>query len=252
MKTYSLSGHISEERSNSLIELSKMSLFLDKVFEQKFCKFDGMNLNLGKKNSLIIPFDPLKCRNSVLKEKKAFWGILSQNESNDIFPVKGDAFRQTWMVSREKDLTQLNFNIYNHPDLYEQNIHLELIDYLKGFIPLLENFDTIMLNSLQITSYADFYSAIGIERRIALPCFSNGGFMEWVHIISPLAYEKYFTKEVLLGAPAYKTQELENGIVMLMNYANPFECETAETIERIIALNKYFWEHNLLVPTKME
>lgn len=245
---YSIEGRVREKRKNSLIAIEKMDEIVTKILEQPFGAFTHMNLDFNKDVYGYKTFEKEHFRKVILRENKKFWGDLTIDFTPPPLGVTIEHPHQDWTLTRDKSLTQLIIDLYDYENLYEEGVHTKLLEYLKGFIPLFEQFDSAALGVTGGKSYPDFYTEIGINVISSFGCFNNGGYMEWVHIMSPSCYDFYFTKEVLLNAPCYKTQELENGVVLLMNYENPFSRETEDTIARIKALNKYFLANNKIRP----
>jgi hypothetical protein len=71
-------------------------------------------------------------------------------------------------------------------------------------------------------------------------CFKY--FVSWLHIVSPLGYEKYFNREDFLGVPAYEVLEWDNGIIQIMTFENPLAFGIAENRQRVIDVTHYLNE----------
>ena len=68
-------------------------------------------------------------------------------------------------------------------------------------------------------------------------CFTTH--LRWVHFLGPRLYSLYLTKEDLLNTPAHKIEQLEQGIIEVMNYDNPFDCGSAATLKKMIVITEY-------------
>lgn len=71
-----------------------------------------------------------------------------------------------------------------------------------------------------------------------LPAFNF--MLGWAHLVSPRGIAPYYLPEDLLQAPAYRVQQLENGLIEMLVYPHPLAYELPENRQRIIELTRYF------------
>ena len=54
--------------------------------------------------------------------------------------------------------------------------------------------------------------------------------MQWLNVLSPLGYKKYYEKEDLLSAPFYDVREIAPDIVFIQAYKDPFNVDNEESL----------------------
>lgn len=64
--------------------------------------------------------------------------------------------------------------------------------------------------------------------------------LHWAQIVSPRGIAPYYLPEDLLQAPAYRVQQLENGLIEMLVYPHPLEYQLPENLQRYIELTRYF------------
>lgn len=130
------------------------------------------------------------------------------------------------------DLDNAYFSAGSSPDAATGERLSTLVTLTHRVAYLLPAFTRALAGSDQ--SPADLIEA---EHLPNLPgCFV---YVAWYHLVSPLGYERFYTQEDLLRAPAYSVRELEQGWIEIVSYADPWSYATRETQERIIALTHY-------------
>ena len=75
----------------------------------------------------------------------------------------------------------------------------------------------------------------------AMPLF--GPEMGWLHVLPAWSYPRHYDRDVLLGAPAYRVTEQDDGSIWIWVYENPLGYDTPDARASHIALNHYLQRH---------
>lgn len=70
-----------------------------------------------------------------------------------------------------------------------------------------------------------------------------GSCLQWYYLLSPRCYSEHYTREALLGAPAWSVQEWDNGWIELISFEDPLSYATPKSQQRIIEMTRYLDSH---------
>jgi len=114
-------------------------------------------------------------------------------------------------------------------------------DFHKLFRELLPLFPDIRSASafpgIKREELRDFKTSLGIKEQL-LPCVGYN--LTWIHINSPGDYHGFYTKEVLLNAPAYHIEEWDNDVIFTQAFKDPFSLDDPEVQRQYAALHNYY------------
>jgi hypothetical protein len=189
------------------------------------------------------PFAPFRqvWFNGVLEaqnyDRKKALNHLNKSKTNSIRLETDEPFKLRASISRNPKRNVIVVGMGNKV-LRELNIET-LIEYGKTIANLLPHFHNLQI---QVdTNLNEFYEEQDLEW---LPdCFGN--FLDFYHLMSPQAYEPYFTQSVLLTIPAHCVKELDHGWIEIISYADPLSYDQPQTRERIIEMTGYLNAHRL-------
>jgi hypothetical protein len=202
---------------------SPVTEVLTKLEANPFVTFQEMDLNNALK---LQPYDRKKAL-VTLKRGKEPSVELSAKEP---FSFKGSINRGDWRNTVLLRMANSQLKKVELPILF---------NYLKEIAELFPKFLFAEIKpDMQI---ADYYNENDLEWLPA--CFGN--FLNWYHLLSPLAYAPYYTREELLAVPAHRVRELDNGWIEIISYADPLSYDQPQTRERIIEMTGYLNAHRL-------
>lgn len=90
-----------------------------------------------------------------------------------------------------------------------------------------------------ISGLAALHQQYGLERPPA--CFTTD--LRWVHFLAPSYYTLFLSTEDLLATPAYHVEQTDT-LVIVRNYANPFEGYTPATLQQLAAITHHLRAKN--------
>jgi hypothetical protein len=216
----------------------------DIIIQEKAHKWEGKevaySLLQNLEQNLYVKFAKMSFGGELKSQAYKFDKALKHLMGDTTSSVKLTAetpFRFRGSIARGKVHNTVVLGMAN-PTL--SNLDLEqLLTYIRSFAKLLPNFYRAEL----VTDYKinEYYAEQNLKW---LPeCFGN--FLSWYHLLSPLAYEPYYTREELLGVPAHCVRELDNGWIEIISYADPLSYDQPQTRERIIEMTGYLNAHRL-------
>ncbi len=112
-----------------------------------------------------------------------------------------------------------------------------LFPYMRQITDLLPHFHH---------AYARADAFVGERRRaLGLPELpkSLDYSVDWYYLLTPAQYERDYTRETLLAAPAVSVREPKPGWVELICYEDPLSFEQPATLQRIVELTRYLDTH---------
>lgn len=137
-----------------------------------------------------------------------------------------------------RNLTDCSIGFYFSNQLMVDVVAIEnLREYLRNSRNILPNFSDAVITADDRDN--DFW--LDVAKTEPLPdCF--GSRLGWYHVISPRGYESFFRREDLLNTPALNVEELDDGTICILNYADPLDYSKPETTEKIIEITNYLTE----------
>ncbi len=140
-------------------------------------------------------------------------------------------------VSMGKFRTRCTLVLTFSTDHVPEHITAEaLIDFLRALwrkLPM-----ALQASAKADTEYSDVMMSNGMPGLIDIFDF----FISWLHWLSPAAYQRWYERGVLLGAPVFKAEEQSDGTIFLQAYPGPFDYLDVATIERMMVISTYLHE----------
>jgi len=216
--TISVTEH---ETSWILADTESAGKILELFERNPFGSFTGMDLDTSLK---MKPYS----REQILKElaKGEIAGINVGSEN----PVK------SWGAIKQNQLFDGFFLEIEPKDISKVNLRY-LKDYLRQWRKLFPKFSWADASADDRDN--DFW--LDVAKTEPLPdCF--GSRLGWYHVIGQRGYESFFRREDLLNTPALNVEELNDGTICILNYADPLDYSKPETTKKIIEITNYLTE----------
>ena len=165
-----------------------------------------------------LPFDPKEWKNHALNREQTIANIINFKDEKH--------FSLMFSIDKKRILVSLEINTSDHS--------INLMEIFRSFNQLMPSL---------IIGYCAMDGAYKLYDELKLPwtqnCFNLS--LGWSHLMSKSEYEEYYTKEVLLNAPAFKVEEREDESIFFQCYENPFEFE--KEVEQVKVISKYLNEN---------
>ena len=221
-------------------KVSPAAELLTKLETNPFVHFDKMKLDSASrtKPAEYQAYNYAKALANLVRHQD---GSVALHAEQSV-PLKATLNRGEWrntvmLATANKNLSKLG--------------HSQISSYLVELAALFPHFGFAEVQT--DGEIAEFYDENDLN--FVPPCF--GDFLSWYHLISPLAYEPYLSREEMLSIPAYRVQEVgDAGWIELVMYEDPLSYASPQTRECIIELTNYInerrhdWTANAARPQK--
>ena len=227
MSNYKIRFHATE-RDNPP-DLERRSSIAALLLQRSFGDYEVMCLDIDKYE--FVPFDEALLLEE-LKQRINFSIVLSSGVTDE--DIEG-SLSITWT----SDKNTHNFVIsIDHDDFVNSGEVGRFQNFVRGIAGLFTKLSEGVTRAIEFDD-ENYYGKHGLEHLDG--CFS--GYVAWIHILGAEHYGVYgYSKEDLLGAPAFRVQEWSDGTIFLMSYEDPFSWNERPTIEQIKKLNNYLLE----------
>jgi hypothetical protein len=170
-------------------------------------------------------------------DRKKALNHLNKGKTNSIRLETDEPFKLRASISRNPKRNVIVLGMGNKV-LRELNVET-LIEYGKTIANLLPHFHNLQIQT--DVNLNEFYEEADLEW---LPdCFGN--FLDFYHLMSPVAYEPYYSCAELLAVPAHHVRELENVWIEIITYREPLSYDQPEIRKQIIKMTEYLNTHRL-------
>lgn len=150
-------------------------------------------------------------------------------------------FRFDLAINRETNWIQISFIFDPAPYIELHGKEKCLTDFYKLFRALLPLFPVIKSASafpvVDREELRAYKTKLGIKEQL-LPCV--GYDLRWIKVTSPGDYHGFYTKEILLNAPAYHIEEWDNDVIYTEAFKDPYSLEDLEVQRQYAALHNYY------------
>ncbi len=209
------------EKNNRWQDDNPAAAILTKLEENPFASFAEMEFNYSQNWQ---PYDRVKALAALKKGKEPSLTLRTQTLIHWRGAIaKGDSRNTLTLGLTNQTLGELDLP--------------RLIDYTLELAKLMPKFERAEISAE--AKPGDFYK---LEQLKWLPeCFNS--FLKWYHLINPLGYEPYFSREEMLNIPAHQVRELENGWIEIISYPDPLAYNQPEARAKVIEITNYLNAH---------
>ena len=225
MGIYRLESNI----SCAIFTKDQLDAFMEKLMENPFGNYQFLMDNTTEELDT-FPFDQ-----SLLEKqftKKRTWDFTIHNNTDEgnfieILMMQGKRGGTINVIAQDESLYDQYQVFYNY-----------ILDIVNCIPPVSSAF-TYDANA----DLSGLYDELNLD--FAPACFK--AHLKWQHLLGPAYYTLFFTKEDLLNMPTYKVEELENGLINIVNYENPFDWNAKENKDRVVELTAYLNERDIFI-----